>query len=425
MQCWDVHGWIGVMSKDRAKARGVVYKGKCAMRLPIASLGPVNGRPPQKRRVDANLSFGHGFLVRLDDFWGDTETVLTLVVLDEAQVLHRRDDVLMGHGRGCGNVTNGYGFLPLQDHLQHRLAPVAPVAQQAQVRQRLLGRSEFAFNLADFVGEFNQQFAVPFALVRREGEDTGHVVVLRRVLLLAKVAHQVAALLVHLRHNIKQKGVRVVVQRLVVEKQLGNEAEVLRVVLVFATIQFKKDNRVFAVDFITRGVSECALALVVLKRRFGAVVLEAKFADSDEWFRGEAFWVGREVPWLDVVLTKLNHFNVAHSCDDIVHSVLTHTTFSFSFLFLLITSFNGCRCRCRCCSITTLGGLGCELPFAFVLFTAPLLRFCRGALKLLFLLLRRLDLVKVNAVRIHPFIQALVPLDIVHIEPFCRRLAFG
>ena len=67
---------------------------------------------------------------------------------------------------------------------------------------------------------------------KRTNQDTGNVVVLARLLLLAEVADDVVAVVVTLTHHVEQKGVRIIVERLMIEKQLGEEAQVLGVHLL-------------------------------------------------------------------------------------------------------------------------------------------------------------------------------------------------
>jgi hypothetical protein len=56
------------------------------------------------------------------------------------------------------------------------LTPVRPVAQLPEVRQRLFWTSGDTLDLGQLVAEGDEEFAVPFALVGREGEDASDVV---------------------------------------------------------------------------------------------------------------------------------------------------------------------------------------------------------------------------------------------------------
>ena len=67
----------------------------------------------------------------------------------------------------------------------------------------------------------NKHLAVAFPHVRRCGEYTGHIVVEERLLLLREIADHVTAVVVCFRHNVEEKRLDVIVECLVVEKQLG------------------------------------------------------------------------------------------------------------------------------------------------------------------------------------------------------------
>lgn len=68
-------------------------------------------------------------------------------------------------------------------------------------------------------------------LVGGQGEDAREAVLLRAELLFGEVAHHVTeALRVALHHEIKQKQLHVKVQRLVVQEELRQQAQILRAV---------------------------------------------------------------------------------------------------------------------------------------------------------------------------------------------------
>lgn len=52
------------------------------------------------------------------------------------------------------------------------------------------------------------------------------------------------------RHDVKQKWVSVVIERLVVEKQLGEQAQILGVALVFAAVDLEECYVPFTVDLV-------------------------------------------------------------------------------------------------------------------------------------------------------------------------------
>ena len=73
------------------------------------------------------------------------------------------------------------------------------------------------------------------------------------------------AVVVALAHDVEQERVGVVIQGLVVEEQLGQEAQILSVGLVLAAVDLKEGNVALPVDFVTRGMSEIAFRDVPLQ----------------------------------------------------------------------------------------------------------------------------------------------------------------
>jgi hypothetical protein len=60
--------------------------------------------------------------------------------------------------------------------LDNRCPPIIPVTQQSQIRKRLFRRSCLSFFAREEITEFDQEVAVPFALVVGQGNDAGEVV---------------------------------------------------------------------------------------------------------------------------------------------------------------------------------------------------------------------------------------------------------
>ena len=176
------------------------------------------------------------------------------------------------------------------------MCPVRSVGQQSQVREWLLRTARLALELGELVAELYEQLAVALALVGRQGEDAGHVVVLAALLLLGEVAHDVVAAVVHLAHHVEEEWVRVVVERLVVQEQLGQQAQVLGVVLVLASVNFKEGNGILSVDLIPWGILVDALGEMPLQTRSGFQKLETKFANVNAVRIGQLLRVGREIP---------------------------------------------------------------------------------------------------------------------------------
>ena len=67
-----------------------------------------------------------------------------------------------------------------------------------------------------------------------------------------------AATAVCLGHHVEEKGLNVKVECLVLQEQLGHEAEVLAVDFVFFSVHFEDRELVLAVDFVSRRVLPCA-----------------------------------------------------------------------------------------------------------------------------------------------------------------------
>ena len=87
--------------------------------------------------------------------------------------------------------------------------------------------------------------------------------------------------LIVLRHNIKQKRVRVVIQSLVIKKQLGYQTQILGIAFVFATVYFENRYIVFAVYLISWRVEEFALCFMTLQTIVALQILQTKLADVD------------------------------------------------------------------------------------------------------------------------------------------------
>lgn len=66
--------------------------------------------------------------------------------------------------------------------------------------------------------EVNEKSSISLPLVLGHGHNTGHIILLLAMFLLGEVSHQVAALVVILGEDIKQKGFHVVVEGLVIQE---------------------------------------------------------------------------------------------------------------------------------------------------------------------------------------------------------------
>jgi hypothetical protein len=69
-------------------------------------------------------------------------------------------------------------------------------------------------------------------LVTRQRENTSQIVVVLRVLLFRIIGANVSPTVIGLADNVKQEGIYIVVERLVVQKELGQKGEILAVDLI-------------------------------------------------------------------------------------------------------------------------------------------------------------------------------------------------
>lgn len=126
--------------------------------LPLATLTPVFRLPMQVFGVNAHLAFGHGSLLSLDGFWCDGDDVLSLIVINESQMLQCGNDILFldaGHLRDLidvnGRLFTCLSWLQVNENVQQSLWPVAAVGEQPQIWQGLLRCARFALNLGQLV----------------------------------------------------------------------------------------------------------------------------------------------------------------------------------------------------------------------------------------------------------------------------------
>lgn len=82
-------------------------------------------------------------------------------------------------------------------------------------------------------------------------KDAGHVVERAWAFLLREVAHEMAAIIVVLCHDIEQEGFHVVVESLRTQEQLGEKTEVLTINWILTTIDFEEGVLAVAIDLIT------------------------------------------------------------------------------------------------------------------------------------------------------------------------------
>lgn len=80
----------------------------------------------------------------------------------------RIHDIRMCDGRLLCNVINAELVGCIEDEFHDDLGPICPVPEEPQITERLLRASKLPFLLAEFVREFDQQFAVAMTLMLRK-----------------------------------------------------------------------------------------------------------------------------------------------------------------------------------------------------------------------------------------------------------------
>ena len=116
-------------------------------------------------------------------------------------------------------------------------------------------------------------------------------------------------------HAVEEKGVDVVVERLVVEEEFGEEAEVAAPGALAAAVDLEEGDVVVAVDFVAGRVQQRAFGAVPLERFAPAEVRQAEFANVYHFFFREFNGVRAEVPRFHLVLAHLHPAEVAHPAD--------------------------------------------------------------------------------------------------------------
>ena len=101
-------------------------------------------------------------------------------------------------------------------------------------------------------------------------------------------------------HDVEQEGVGVVIERLVIEKELGEETQVLRVGLVLAAVDLEEGDLLLPVDLVARRVPQPALGQVPRQTLPAPHVPEAELAYVDARQGDQLLRVRREVPGFDL-----------------------------------------------------------------------------------------------------------------------------
>lgn len=245
--------------------------------------------------------------------------MLPLAVPQHVQILQRVQHVRRRHGaqgahlldRNLPAAAAGFAVLAavvvpfvFDEYVGDGFGPVGAVAEEAEVREGLFGRAELGFASGELVAECDEEFAEPLPLVLGQGQDAGDVVALGRLLFLAEVPDEMAAVRVAGGHAVEEEGVDVVVECLVVEEEFAEEAEIPAPAALPAAVDFEEGHRGVAVYFVAGGVEKGAFGTVPGEGLQGGEVAQAELADVDRVRGGEVGGIRRKVPRL--------HFERAH-----------------------------------------------------------------------------------------------------------------
>lgn len=109
---------------------------------------------------------------------------------------------------------------------------------------------------------------------------------------------------IHIRqcHNVEKKRLHIVVQSLVVQKELRQEAEMLTVLLITLPIHLPHLELALPVDLITWRMPPNAFLGVPFDARLGFLIAQAELADIHLGEAGGVIRIGRLVPYLHLVL---------------------------------------------------------------------------------------------------------------------------
>lgn len=221
------------------------------------------------------------------------------------------------HGAQAANLLDTTLPRPafLRQQIHHRLRPIRPIAQQAQIAQRFLRAPQLALTFTELVTKRNQQLPKPHALKLWECKDTSDVIPFCGFFFLAEVPDEVAPVLIPRSHAVEQEGIDVVIQGFMIEEEFRQEAKIPTPPPLPPSINLEKTHIIVAIDLVPRGVQKRALGSMSLKLLQGIVITEAEFANVDHVRFGEAGRVRAEVPRFHFVFAHLDALEVAHAGD--------------------------------------------------------------------------------------------------------------
>lgn len=126
----------------------------------------------------------------------------------------------------------------------------------------------------------DEETTVSLTLVLRHGHDARDVVLLLTQFLFGKVADQMATFAVVDRQDVEEKGFDIVIKRFVIEKEFGQQAEILAINLVDVAVHLEDGEIVFTVNFGGRWMPPQALGHMPIQDGATFHVLETEFAQK-------------------------------------------------------------------------------------------------------------------------------------------------
>lgn len=140
-------------------------------------------------------------------------------------------------------------------------------------------------------------------------------------------------------HAVEEERVDVVVKGLVVEEELGQEAEVATPGALAPAVDLEEADVVVAVDLVAGRVQERAFGAVALERAALPEVRQAELADVDHFLFRVFYRVRAEVPRFHLMLAHLHAAEVPHPAD--LRLVLRHAAARAEFLDLFFARVRG------------------------------------------------------------------------------------
>lgn len=155
-------------------------------------------------------------------------------------------------------VSDWKGSTKITQDLQKNPGPVRAIAELSKIRQGLFRTADCVFQLGQFVAKGYQQLSVSLSLERWERQDASNIVSVWRLFLLqqerrvspkwricitartnlGEIADDVSASFVDFTEDVKEEGLDVKIERLVVQEEFGQETEILSINLVLFPICF-------------------------------------------------------------------------------------------------------------------------------------------------------------------------------------------